>query len=327
MTHFNSVPTVDLQPLWSDDGEAGIKNVAEQLKEKLAPTGFVYIINHQIPEELVDKIFKASARFHALPLETKMKIKQNEFFRGYLPNKTSQIKLSTEGIATKPNKFTSFSTSFEVPETHPDYAEGLYLAGPNQWPENLPGFKEVVCEYRAAMLKLCHRLVKAFSVALGMEPNGLDKLFIEPSFYYWLHYYPEEEGEIPEGQFGIAPHTDFGFITILAQDAVGGLEVKLSDGQWVDAPYVPNTFVLNAGNLLKKISNDLFRAVPHRVINRSNKPRYSIPFFFDPNMYSIVEVLESCITPENPAKYAPVMYGDDFVDRIKSNYGVGKRRT
>jgi isopenicillin N synthase-like dioxygenase len=176
------------------------------------------------------------------------------------------------------------------------------------------------------MLKLCHRLVKAFSIALGMESNGLDKLFIAPSFYYWLHYYPEQEGEITEDQFGLAPHTDFSFMTILAQDKVGGLEVKLNDGQWVDAPYIPNTFVLNAGNVLKKMSNDLFNAVPHRVVNRSNKARYSIPFFFDPNMYSIVKVLESCITLENPAKYVPFMYGDDLIERTKGHYGVGKRR-
>jgi hypothetical protein len=116
MMQFNSVPTIDLQPLWSDDSEAGIKNVAAQLKEKLAPAGFAYIINHQIPEELLDKVFKESVRFHALPLETKMKIKQNEFFRGYLPNKTSQVTVSTEGIAKKPNNLTSFVTSFEVPK-------------------------------------------------------------------------------------------------------------------------------------------------------------------------------------------------------------------
>ncbi len=318
-----AIPTIDLTPLWNNP-TSGIYTIAAELKEKLAPIGFVYLTNHSISENLIAAMFTESHRFHALPLETKLKIKQNDFFRGYVPNKASQIKISTEGSATKPNLVDSFAIMHEVPEHHPDYQAGLYFAGPNQWPENLPGFKATICQYRDEMVKLSQQLIKAFAIALGMLPNGLDNYFIDPTYFLRLQHYPEQQIDTPDDQFGIAPHTDAGFMTILAQDSVGGLEVKLSDGSWIAAPYIPNTFVLNAGSMLPRFSNDIFRAVPHRVINRSHKARYSIPFFFDTNMHATVEVLPSCITPERPARYKPINYGDSLVERLQANYGVGR---
>lgn len=324
MVKHNEIPTVDLQPL-QDGSRTGTENVAEQLKERFASVGFAYLVNHQVPESLIDSVFKEAMRFHDLPLEAKLKIKHNDAYRGYMPYKSSQTKVSTEGTATKPNLVDSFVMMFEVDETHPDYQERLYLAGPNQWPENLPGFKEVVCQYRDTMLKLSYQLIKAFSVALGMEPNALDHLFADPTYFLRLQHYPAPEGTISKDQFGIAAHTDAGFVTMLSQDTIGGLEVRLGDGRWVGVPYVPNTFVLNAGAMLQRLSNDIFRAVPHRVINQSNKTRYSVPFFFDTNTHAMIEVLKSCVTSEHPAKYSPIMYGEYLLDRIQGNYGVGKR--
>ncbi len=106
-----------------------------------------------------------------------------------------------------------------------------------------------------------------------------------------------------------------------------GLEIRLDDGSWLDVPYVPNTFVLNASAMLSQLSNNTVRAIPHRVINRSGKERYSIPFFFDTNIHAIIDVLKTCITPERPAKYSPIMYGDYLINRLGSNdgYGLGKR--
>jgi isopenicillin N synthase-like dioxygenase len=176
------------------------------------------------------------------------------------------------------------------------------------------------------MLQFSHKLVQAFSIALGMGMHGLDSIFAEPTYFLRLQHYPGQEKNLSEDQFGIAPHTDAGFITILAQDKVGGLQIKSVDEQWIDVPYEPNTLVLNAGAMLPRLSNDIFRAIPHRVINKSHQERYSVPFFFDTNMHATIEVLKSCITSERPAKYPPIMYGEYLLDRIQGNYGVGKRR-
>lgn len=323
MTQINSIPTIDLSTLWDDN--SGIKYVALQLKEKFASIGFAYLINHGIPQELIDAIFQESKRFHALPLEIKLKVKQNQQLRGYFPNNTHQSRVSTEGSAAKPNQVESFLIGFEVEETHPDYKDGLYLAAQNQWPENLPGFKNTLYQYREAMLNLSHRLVTAFVLALGITPYELEKLFIDPAYLLRLLHYPAQEINVAPDQFGLAPHTDASFMTILAQDSLGGLEAKLDDGQWVHVPYKPNTLVLNSGIILQQLTNDIFRAIPHRVINRSSKQRYSIPFFFNTNMHSMIEPLDCCITKENPAQYAPIMYGDYLLNRTQTNYGVGKR--
>ncbi len=322
----HTIPTIDLAPL-RDGSCAGIANVGWQLKQLFAPIGFAYLANHPVSELLIESIFNEAKRFHALPLEAKMKIKHNDAFRGYMPNKSSQLKVSTEGSATKPNLVDSFVMMFEVDESHPDYKDRLYLAGPNQWPEDLPGFQEIICHYRDAMLKLSAQLIRAFSVSLGMTQNDLDPLFADPTYFLRLQHYQGQEASIDNNQFGIAPHTDAGFMTILSQDTVGGLEVKFSDGEWVSVPYVPNTFVLNAGAMLPRMTNDLIRAVPHRVINRSAQARYSVPFFFDTNTHAMIEVLKACITPERPAKYPPAMYGELLMDRIQGNYGVGKRQS
>ena len=149
MSTINTIPTIDLQSLW-DGSQEGLENIAKQLKQEFSTVGFAYLINHGISEALRNAVFKEARRFHDLPLETKLTIKHNDCFRGYMPNQSSQIKVSSEGIATKPNWVDSFVIMFDADENHPDYKEGLYFAGPNQWPENLPGFKEVVCQYRDA---------------------------------------------------------------------------------------------------------------------------------------------------------------------------------
>lgn len=323
---LNNIPTIDLKPLLTDNLD-GVIEISNQLKSDFAKHGFAYLVNHGIKKDLIETIFKEAHRFHSLPIEEKLKIKHNDAFRGYLPNKSSQIKMSTEGVATKPNLIDSFTIMFEVDENHPDYKECLYFAGPNQWPNNLPGFKEVICQYRDAMMHLSYKLIHAFSIALGMDMHGLDKMFVDPTYFLRLQHYPAQVENFSEDQFGLAPHTDAGFMTILAQDPViEGLKIKSIDDQWINVPYVPDTLVLNAGYMLQRLSNDKFRAVPHSVINKSSQDRYSVPFFFDTNMHVVIEPLKSCITSESPAKYPPIMYGEYLVDRLQGNYGLGKRR-
>ena len=110
-----------------------------------------------------------------------------------------------------------------------------------------------------------------------------------------------------------------------AQDDVGGLEVKNKAGDWIAAPPIADTFVMNVGDILARWSNDRFVSTPHRVINRSGRERYSQPFFFDPNMETNIEVLPSCISPGGKAKYEPVVYGDYLMERIDKNYQGRKK--
>ncbi len=318
----NEIPRIDLSPLWQET-ESGLLQVSQALRSAYTTVGFAYIEYHNVPELLISAAFLAAKDFHSLPLEEKLAIKQNQFFRGYVPLNASTLKLSTLGGATKPNQLESFVMAHEVSKNDPDYQAGSNLAGPNQWPENLLEFKKTMMEYKQAMLILARRLVQAFSVSLGMPIDYLDRYFADPTYFLRLQYYPEQPDNISEDQYGIAPHTDYGFLTILAQDAHGGLQVKNQKGDWVDVPYLPGTLVLNSGDMLKRMSNDHYISTPHRVINRAKANRYSIPFFFEPNMHAFIAPLLSCVNAQHPEKYPPIEYASYLMARIKSNYNIG----
>ena len=314
---MSSLPIIDLQPLW--DSPEGINHVAEQLTLNFKDLGFAYIKNHQISPSLLEDMFQAAKDFHALPLEAKNKILQNKTFRGYLPANTSQVKVSTQGVAACPNSMEAFIMMFDVDETHRDYTTGNYLAGPNQWPVEMPSLKKNMCDYRDAMIHLGSKMVEVFAVAFGLEATALNQFFVDPTFFLRLHRYAPQPDNAPKGQFGIAPHTDIGFMTFVAQDDVGGLEVKHPTEGWITVPNIPGTFILNAGDMLKRWTNGGFASVPHRVLNNSDQVRYSIPFFFDPNMHAMIDVLESPLS-DSPRKFEPIMYGDYVMNRVTPNY-------
>ena len=174
------------------------------------------------------------------------------------------------------------------------------------------------------MNTLARKMVGAISISLGLSPDELNSHFDDPTTFLRLLHYPTQPAE--EGLFGSAPHTDYGFITLLAQDDVGGLEVKNKGGDWVPAPPIPNSFVMNVGDILARWSNDVFVSTPHRVINRSGRERYSQPFFFDPSMEAQIEALPACVPEGAAPKYEPVLYGDYLMERIDKNYHYRKKK-
>ena len=137
--------------------------------------------------------------------------------------------------------------------------------------------------------------------------------------------YPPHPAAANDGQFSSAPHTDYGIITLLAQDASGGLQVRRRDGVWIDAAPLPGTFVLNVADMLARWTNDRFVSTPHRVVNdRTGRDRFSLPFFFDTDMDAVIECLPTCAGPGNPPRYEPVRYGDYLMDRLNKNYDYRK---
>ena len=134
----------------------------------------------------------------------------------------------------------------------------------------------------------------------------------------FLHY-PPQESDDPE-QFGQGPHTDNSFITILARMDVPGLAVRLPSGEWLAPPVIPGTFLVNLGNVMKRWSNDRFLSTPHGVLNDSGTDRYSIAFFYSPNVDSVIECLPSCVGPDNPPRYEPAVYRDLVLAFYNANY-------
>lgn len=321
MELFHKIPVIDIAALSTARSESELVELSKRFEEVYTKIGFSYIINHGISPWMVQQIFDQARQFHHSPLPEKMKIQQNEFFRGYMPFATSILKVSTLGEAVKPNQSAAFILGFDVDEYEPDFQARVNLAGPNQWPsENLlPDFKRVLLHYRESLTILARNLIRVFSLSLGQDYYALDDYFTQPTTFLRLQHYPPQPDVIPECQYGIAPHTDYGALTLLLQDSIGGLQVKQQDGSWLDVEPLPGAFVLNSGDMMRRLSNDTYISTPHRVINTSGKNRYSIPFFFEPNMHAVL----SPVTSKNESiLYPPIEYGSYLMKRIKNNYDI-----
>jgi isopenicillin N synthase-like dioxygenase len=320
---FSQIPVLDVSGLYTPE-ETAIRDVASALRGQLESVGFLYVAGHRVPRAAVEAVRDMSKAFFALPEPEKLKLRIDRNFRGYLPFAGSTIVTSSVAKVAKPNQSESIFFMHEVAPEDPDALANNPLQGPNQWPDEvtLPGFRSVIDRYVAEMSDLARRLVHAIALAIGLPADSMDRFFAKPMTFLRLLHYPTQPDEA--GLFGSAPHTDYGYITLLAQDDVGGLEVKNKAGEWIAASPIPDTFVMNVGDILARWTNDRFVSTPHRVINRSRRERYSQPFFFDPAMEEMIETLLTCVPAGAQPKYPPVCYGDYLMERIDKNYHYRK---
>lgn len=304
------IPVLDLARRQGD--RAGL---ARDFHNAYRDMGFAYVINHGVPEAQIDAVFDASRRFHALPLAAKMQLRLNPAHRGYIPINSSTDVNSQLAEVTKPNQSASFMMMREDAEADPD----IYLSGPNQWPD-LPGFRPALEAYASAMSRLGRDLMALVLEGLGQAEHPILAAFECPTIWLRLLHYPPVPPASPDDLYGAAPHTDFGCLTLLAQDDVGGLQVMDPDGNWRDAPRLPGAFVVNVGDMLHRISGGRLRSTPHRVINRSGRERFSCPFFFDPHVSTLVEPLEG----QKSADFEPILFSDFLKAELEAGYDAHK---
>ena len=299
---------------------AALEAAVEAVREACFNNGFFYIANHGISEELIQSAFEANRRIHRLPVAEKSAIKLNRWHRGYQPFASSTLKSSQHfAPARHPNQLESFMIRHEVDPSAPGYMV-KDLSGPNQWPED-PWFRDVIIRFNAAVTALGHRMLKLLSMAAGEAPDWFDRFFVPASTCLRLIHYPPAPAMRPDDLFGIHPHTDYGFLTLLTQDDIGGLQVRRPDGTWMEAAPVPGTFILNVGDALERWTNNRFCSTAHRVINAStDRDRYSIAMFFDPHVDAEIECLPRFVEEAGSAHYAPVRFGDYFTNRLNANF-------
>ncbi len=301
-------------------GDSSEDALARQFDAAFTGIGFCYLSDIGVPPELVDGVFAASRRFHAQSRTAKDAIAMNSFHRGYMAPKTSILETSSVARVTRPNDSESFMLMHDVAPDDPRF--GRPLDGPNQWPD-LPDFRQPVEAYEQAMHRFCLRLLRPLALALGMPRDWFAPFFAQPTTFLRLLHYPPQAPEAPDDAFGSAPHTDYGFITILAQDDRGGLEVRRRDGTWLAAPPIAGTWVVNVADMLARWTNGRWQSTPHRVKNLSGGDRYSVPYFFDMSMDSVVEGLPTCPGNAEPA----IRYGDYLMERLNRNYAYRKEST
>ena len=313
------IPIVDLRDYLAGS-VAGRAAAAADICAALEGIGFFGIASHGVPERVVKAAFAESQGFFDLPLADKLAVRVNMGHRGYLPMADQH-----RSDAAKPNLSESFLIGPDLAADDPAVVEGRPLHGVNPWPDAPGGFRDALGGFHAAMSSLGLRLLPLFETALDLPDGFFAARYRNPmGFVRSLHYPPAPADSDPD-QYGAAPHSDFGFITILAQDDVGGLQVQTRAGDWIDAPNLPGVFLVNIGDMLMRWTNDRFRSTVHRVLNAPGRDRYSLPFFFDPDFETEVSCLESCTGPGNPPRYNPVVWGDFLTASFNANHAYRKK--
>ncbi|MGH7211395.1 MAG: isopenicillin N synthase family dioxygenase, partial [Acetobacteraceae bacterium] len=303
------VPVIEFAA-FREAAASGKATVAAAIRDACEDTGFFYLAGHDVPQSEIDAIFAASRRFFALPLEDRLKVRLTpRRNRGYQPLGSRMYGEQADA----PDLNESFKYQHELAPDDPDVVDGNRVHALNRWPENLPGWRETLIGYYDRMERLAGELLSGFALALALPEQYFAAFYTKPLTQINLLHYPPHPPATAGRQFGLRPHSDTTAFTILAQGDVGGLQVQ-QGGEWIEAPPVPGTFVINIGDMMARWTNDRFASTPHRVINRSGLERYSVPFFAIPDFDAVVTCLASCTGPDRPAKYPPLRVGDFMQD-------------
>ena len=308
MAGSETIPVVDLGP-WLAGERGAMERAAGEIRIALTEIGFYYVVNHGVPRDQVREVFRQVARFHARPLEKKMALLLDRHSTGYLPMKGDTLRTSTVQTVTRPNLNEALFVGRDLPADHPDVLAGRRFRGANRWPADLPGFREAIVAYAEAMERLVRKLVPLYARALDLPITYFDEPFREPQYKLRLSHYPPQDPAARD-EFGIAPHTDTSFLTLLAPNDVPGLSIRTQDGNWIEAPEIADAYVVNGGQMLQRWTNDRFLATPHRAVNRGGGERHAVVFFCDAGIDWPVAAVPTTVGPDRPPKYPTTYYAD-----------------
>ena len=306
---------IDLAGLGSGD-PAAVRRVAAELGHACREVGFFYVRNHGVPAALVSDMFACSGAFFAAPRAVKdeLSITRSPHNRGY-------VGIATESLnRVQADLKEAFNIGLDLPASDPEVIAGKPFRGVNLWPQ-VPGFRDTATGYFNALWRLGLDLHLAIASDLALPTDFFADKFDRPMATLRLLHYPAREAS-QDDHPGAGEHTDYGSLTILLNDDVGGLEVRRRDGAWIKAPPIPGAFICNIGDCLMRWSNDIYVSTPHRVTSPSGRDRYSIAFFFDPNPDTLIECLPGCTVPGQEPKYAPILAADYLRQQLVATYGA-----
>ena len=261
---MTNISIIDLSSL-SEPHISGQIQIAKELRDALRQNGFFIITNHGISQELINRTFSEAKRFHEQPMSAKQAVLMNEHNNGYMAMNRYKIttsRASEDGV--EPDLNEAFFIKRERRSDDPLVQQGRRFAGPNEWPKGLPGFKDNLLKYTKTIDEMAKKLLAPLAISLDMPVDTFKEAFCESQFSFRLSHYPKVSK--PESkQYGIAPHTDSNFLTFLAQTSIPGLQIQTNTGQWLDVPYVPQSFVVNSGDMLHRWTNGFYKSTPHRA--------------------------------------------------------------
>ncbi|MGI9317697.1 MAG: isopenicillin N synthase family dioxygenase [bacterium] len=306
----DQIPVIDIETLFSDHPDYA--GVGAALKQAAEVVGFFYVRGHCIQPKLVESTFELSKQFFALPQQQKLSVRAEGYHRGLLPLGDAKM----EGQANSDLK-ESFIWGVDFDHDNPEFAAGNELMPPNRWPAFLPEMRNTLGEYMRAAHDCGIQLLRAIAASLEIERDYFVGRFERPISRGSLIHYPPQPPTMGKDQFGVSPHTDYGTMTLLAQDSTGGLRVKGVEGNWLTAHPIEGTIVVNVGDLLARWSNDRFRSTPHSVVNASGKERYSIAIALDPDWDTLIRPV---VTEGESSHYGDVLCGDYIRGRFDRSF-------
>ncbi len=271
MPNAQTLPIIDVSQLLIG---ADARGPAQEIGEACGSLGFFYVTGHAIGADTLNELDAASRKFFALPEAEKMKIAMARgglAWRGYFP-------VGGELTSDKPDLKQGLYFGEELGADDARVRAGLALHGANLFPDAVPELKSAVLRFMDEATRSAHAIMKGIALSLGLDAQYFRQTYTtDPTLLFRVFEYPagDEEG------WGVGEHTDYGLLTLLAQDENGGLQVKTPNG-WIDAPPIEGALVCNIGDMLDRLTGGVYRSTPHRVRNASGKSRLSFPFFFDP---------------------------------------------
>ncbi len=305
-----SIPRIDLAPLFAGND---IDTVAQEIDAACREVGFFTVVNHGVDPALCARVSDLARDFFARPDSEKATVAMlhgGRAWRGWFP-------LHGELTSGAPDHKEGYYFGRELDLDDPRVAAGLHLHGPNLWPAEPAALRPVLIEYLAALEAVGRHLARAISLGLGLGPDTLtNHWFRDPVVLLRLFRYPPSASSAPE--HGVGEHTDYGFLTMVWQDHLGGLEVR-TDAGWVAVPPDPNVFVCNIGDMLERLTGGRYRSTPHRVQSPEVGDRISIPFFFDPDWDAPIEALP---LPDSAVPVRTERWDDADVHAVEGTYGA-----
>jgi isopenicillin N synthase-like dioxygenase len=284
---FDRIPFIDMDCY----GTGRKDRLVREAREICHNVGFFYVRNHGIPQPSCTSYLATTRRFFDLPEEVKRSIHKQ-----YSPHFRGWEQLGSELTNNQVDYREQLDVGTErqaITDPEPYF---LRLVGPNQWPpeEALPGFRAIVSDYMNQMESLARRILRLLSASLGLSDDHIEKAFgDDPMPYCKLIRYPLT----PEGGAGVGAHKDAGFLALLLQDEASGLQAQNGRGEWVEVPPIPDTLVVNLGEMLQIMTHNYYVATPHRVVNRDpGKTRLSLAYFYNPDLHTRLQHLP--LSPE-----------------------------
>jgi isopenicillin N synthase-like dioxygenase len=300
-----TIPTLDIRR-FDDDREAFVAELGAAYRE----WGFAGIRGHGIAAAQIDAAYDVFARFFALPEETKRKYHQpgTGGARGYTP-----FGVETAKGATHFDLKEFWHVGREIPRDSRHAA----VMPPNLWPTEIPEFREIAYGLYQSLDRLGARVLSALALHIGLPGDYFaDKTDSGNSILRPIHYPPITAPDIPNVRAGA--HEDINLITLLVGASAAGLEVRSRQGAWVPFTADADTIVVNIGDMLQRLTNHVYPSTTHRVVNppgdAARQPRYSTPFFLHPNPDFLIDVLPSCVTPDNPSRYPEPITAQAYLD-------------